>query len=91
MSMTKKRRRHMPEEVIRKLDAGHRQLVAGEEPDEVCRRLDRAESTWHRWLNRYDEMKANDAKQRCRSRHLTPQRTARSTEPIDDSLWDSLG
>lgn len=60
--MTKKRRRHTPEQIIRKLDEGHRQLAAGRELDEVCRHLEIAESTWHRWLAQYGGMKANDAK-----------------------------
>ena len=29
---------------------------------EVCRRLEIAESTWHRWLAQFGGMKANDAK-----------------------------
>ena len=60
--MTKKRRGHTPEQIIRKLDEGHRQLAAGRELDEVCRHLEIAESTWHRWLAQYGGMKANDAK-----------------------------
>lgn len=60
--MTKKRRRHTPEQIIRKLDEGHRQLAGGKELDEVCRHLEIAESTWHRWLAQYGGMKANDAK-----------------------------
>jgi putative transposase len=60
--MTKKRRRHTPEQIIRKLDEGHRHLASGEELDEVCRHLEIAESTWHRWLAQYDAMKSNDAK-----------------------------
>jgi len=28
----------------------------------VCRHLEIAESTWHRWLAQYGGMKANDAK-----------------------------
>lgn len=62
MTMTKKRRRHTPEQIIRKLDEGHRQLAAGKDLDEVCRHLEIAESTWQRWLNQYGGMKANDAK-----------------------------
>jgi len=62
MAMTKKRWRHTPEQIIRKLDEGHRQLAAGKEIDEVCWRLEIAESTWHRWLAQYGGMKANDAK-----------------------------
>jgi putative transposase len=60
--MTKKRRRHTPEQIIRKLEEGHRQLAAGKELDEVCRHLEIAESTWHRWLAQYGGMKASDAK-----------------------------
>ncbi len=60
--MTKKRRRHTPEQIIRKLEEGHRLLATGKELDEVCRHLEIAESTWHRWLAQYGGMKANDAK-----------------------------
>jgi transposase-like protein len=60
--MTQKRRRHTPEQIIRKLEEGHRQLAGGMELDEVCRHLEIAESTWHRWLAQYGGMKANDAK-----------------------------
>ena len=57
-----KRRRHTPDQIIRKLAEGHKQLSAGKELDEVCRNLEIAESTWHRWLAQYGGMKANDAK-----------------------------
>ncbi|RFZ67733.1 Transposase [Mycobacterium marinum] len=33
-----------------------------QELDEVCRHLEIAESTWHRWVAQYGGMKANDAK-----------------------------
>ena len=57
-----KRRRHSPDQIIRKLAEGHRLLAAGRELDEVCRHLEVAESTWHRWLAQYGGMKASDAK-----------------------------
>jgi len=57
-----KRRRHTPDQVIRKLAEGHKLLAGGRELDEVCRHLEIAESTWHRWLAQYGGMKANDAK-----------------------------
>ncbi len=41
---------------------GQQTLAAGKELDEVCRHLEIAESTWHRWLAQYGGMKANDAK-----------------------------
>ena len=57
-----KRRRHTPDQIIRKLAEGHKQLAAGKELDAVCRHLEIAESTWHRWLAQYGAMKASDAK-----------------------------
>lgn len=59
---TSKRRRHTPEQIIRKLAEGNKLVGSGKELDEVCRHLEIAESTWHRWLAQYGGMKANDAK-----------------------------
>ena len=59
---SKKRRRHTPEQIIRKLAEGNKLLAGGQELDEVCRHLQIAESTWHRWVAQYGGMKANDAK-----------------------------
>ncbi len=57
-----KRRRHTPDQIIRKLAEGNKLLGSGQELNEVCRHLEVAESTWHRWLAQYGGMKANDAK-----------------------------
>ena len=57
-----KRRRHTPEQIIRKLDEGNKFLSGGSELNEVCRHLEIAESTWNRWLAQYGGMKASDAK-----------------------------
>ena len=57
-----KKRRHTPEQVIRKLAEGDRLLNQGEDLAEVCRQLEIAESTWHRWRNQFGGMKVNDAK-----------------------------
>ena len=57
-----KQRHHTPEQVIRKLAEGDRLLNQGQELPEVCRHLEIAESTWHRWKAQYGGMKANDAK-----------------------------
>ncbi len=57
-----KRRRHTPEQIIRKLAEGNKLLAGGAELDEVCRHLQVAESTWHRWVAQYGGLKANDAK-----------------------------
>jgi putative transposase len=59
---TMKRRRHTPEQVIRKLAEGDKLLAEGKTVEEVTRHLEITESTWHRWRNQYGGMKANDAK-----------------------------
>ena len=56
------RRRHTPEQIIRKLAEGNKLLATGADIADVCRHLEIAESTWHRWLSQYGGMKANDAK-----------------------------
>jgi putative transposase len=61
-STVTKRRRHTPDQIIRKLAEGHKLLAGGTELDEVCRHLQIAESTWHRWVSQYGGMKASDAK-----------------------------
>jgi putative transposase len=59
---SKKRRRHTPDQIIRKLAEGNKLLASGQELDAVCRQLEVAESTWHRWVAQYGGMKASDAK-----------------------------
>jgi putative transposase len=56
------RRRHTPEQIIRKLAEGQKLLAGGATVEQVCREFQIAESTWARWLNRYGGMKADDAK-----------------------------
>ena len=60
--MTKKQRRHSPEQIIRKLAEGHKLMAGGMSVEEVCREFGIAESSWHRWLEQYGGMKADDAK-----------------------------
>jgi putative transposase len=57
-----KRRRHTPDQIIRKLAEGNKLLAGGAGLDEVCRHLQVAESTWHRWVAQYGGLKASDAK-----------------------------
>jgi len=46
-----KRRRHTPEQIIRKLAEGDKLLAQGQPLEDVARHLEIAESTWHRWQN----------------------------------------
>jgi transposase-like protein len=57
-----KRRRHTPEQVIRKLREAERMLGEGKTIPEAAKELGISEQTYHRWRNRYGGMKANDAK-----------------------------
>jgi len=57
-----KRRRHTPEQIIRKLAEGEKLLGQGQSIEEVARHLELTESTQHRWRNQYGGMKAKDAK-----------------------------
>ena len=56
------RRRHTPEQVVRKLREADRLLAEGTEVDEVARHLEVSEATYHRWRNQYGGMKADDVK-----------------------------
>ena len=57
-----KRRRHTPEQVIRKLREADRLLAEGKDVDEVARHLEVSAQTYHRWRNQFGGMKADDAK-----------------------------
>ncbi len=63
-----KRRRHTPEQVIRKLREGERMLGEGSDLTAVCKHLEVSEQTWHRWRNQYGGMKADDAKRKQNAR-----------------------
>ena len=58
-----KRRRHTPEQIIRKLAEGEKLPAQGQPIEDVAGHLEIAESTWHRWQNQYGGMKADDAKE----------------------------
>jgi len=51
--------------LLRRYRAGLKLLAGGTELDEVCRHLEIADSTWHRWVAQYGGMKASDAKRLC--------------------------
>jgi putative transposase len=56
------RRRHTPEQVVRKLREADRLISEGSELPEVLKHLEVAEATYHRWRNQYGGMKADDVK-----------------------------
>lgn len=56
------RRRHTPEQVIRKLREGEKLLGENFTIEDVCKHLEISEASWHRWQSQYGGMKADDAK-----------------------------
>jgi transposase-like protein len=57
-----KRRRHTPEQIIRKLREAERLLGEGKTIPEAAKALEVSEQTFHRWRAQYGGMKADDAK-----------------------------
>ena len=48
-----KRKRHTPEEIIKKLRAAATQLAGGQSVEEVCKKLEVSPPTYHRWKEQY--------------------------------------
>ena len=69
-----KKRRHTPEQIVRKLAWGQKLLAGGQGVEEVARHLEITVQTWYRWLNQYGGMKADDARElkelRCENDRL---------------------
>jgi putative transposase len=57
-----KRRRHTPEQIVRKLREADRMLGEGAEVPEVAKALEVSEATYHRWRAQFGGMKADDVK-----------------------------
>ena len=56
------RRRHTPEQVVRKLREADRLLAEGKDVAEVARHLEISEPTYHRWRAQFGGMKADDVR-----------------------------
>jgi putative transposase len=60
--MTKRRKRHSPEQIVKKLRDAEAMLNAGKELAAALQTLEVSEATYHRWRNQYGGMKAEEAK-----------------------------
>ncbi len=56
------RRRHTPEQIVRKLCEADRVMNEGGDLAAVSRQLEVSEQTYHRWRAQYGGMKADDTK-----------------------------
>src|SRR6202048_5026903 len=66
------RKRHSPEQIVRKLMAADRLLAEGKDTAAVCRELGVSEATYHRWRNQFGGLKAEGAKRSRTSNARTP-------------------
>ncbi len=58
---TKRRKRHSPEQIVRKLRDADAMLNAGKDLAAVLQALEISEATYDRWRNQYGGMKAEEA------------------------------
>lgn len=81
--MAVKKRRHTPDQVVRKLREADRLLAEGKVISEVAKHLEISEQTYHRWRNQYGGHKADDAK---RLKGLASENTALKRIVADKEL-----
>ncbi len=87
-----RRRRHTPEQVVRKLREADRLLGEGASVADVARRLEVSEATFHRWRNQYGGMKADDVK-RLKSLEAENARLKRivADKELEIDAWREIG
>jgi len=87
-----KRRRHTPEQVVRKLREADRLLGEGATIPEVAKHLEVSENTFHRWRAQYGGMKGDDVK---RLKELEKENTRLKRIVADQALeidaWKEIG
>lgn len=59
---TRRRRRHTPEQIVRKLRDADAMLNAGKDEAAVLQALEVSQATYDRWRKQYGGMKAEEAK-----------------------------
>ncbi len=59
---TKRRKRHSPEQIVKKLRDGEAMLNAGRDLSAVLQALEISEASWNRWRDQYGGMKSEEAK-----------------------------
>lgn len=82
--MSKKRRRHSAEQIIKKLRDADAMLASGKSVGEVLQSLEVSEATLSRWRSQYGGMKSEEAK-RLKS---LEEKNARLTKIVADQVLD---
>lgn len=60
--MSKRRKRHSAEMIVKKLRDADAMLNAGQDVSAILQSLEVSEATYHRWRNQYGGMKSEEAK-----------------------------
>jgi Transposase. len=60
--MSKRRKRHTPEQIVKKLRDADALLNSGQDLSAVLQHLEVNEATYHRWRNQFGGMKSEEAK-----------------------------
>lgn len=58
-----KRKRHTPDEIIRKLREAEKLQAEGQSIAQVCQKLETTEQTFYRWRSQFGGMKADEMKE----------------------------
>jgi len=69
----KRRKRHSPGQIVRKIQEADRIIAEGGDVAAVLRQLNVTEATYYRWRNQFGGLKAEDAK---KLKHLEKQNLA---------------
>ncbi len=81
------KKRHSPEQIVRKLRQADERLASGASvPEEVARELGVSEATYHRWRNRHGGMNPNETK---RLKELEKENARLKKLVADQALWTS--
>lgn len=86
------RRRHTPEQIVRKLREADRLLGEGAAIADVARHLEVSEATFHRWRNQYGGLKADDVK-RLKALEAENARLKRivADKELEIDAWKEIG
>jgi putative transposase len=57
-----RRKRHSPEQIVRKLREAEADLSSGMSIESVCKKLQISEATYHRWKSEYGGLKGEEVK-----------------------------
>ena len=79
--MTKKRKRHTPDQIVAKLKDADALLNLGQPLSQVLQKLEISEASYHRWRAQYGGMKAEEAK-RLKELETFPRRSRKSLRRV---------